>query len=63
MREISKEKSGIAVNLLPLLRFYGFPEPKDVGKETFAVTFEDSLAVIDLREYKQKATAAEEQNL
>jgi hypothetical protein len=51
-REASPEKSGVAVNLTPLLRYYGLPEPKTVGKQVFSVTFENNVIVIDLKEYR-----------
>ena len=48
-REASVEKSGVAVNLLPLLRYYGIPEPKVTGKQVLPVTFDDQVIVIDLK--------------
>lgn len=51
-RDLSPEKSGSSVNLTPLLRYYGLPEPKHVGKQVFNVTFEDNVIVIDLKEYR-----------
>lgn len=49
VRELSQEKSGVSVNILPLLRYYGFPDPKRIGKQVFPVKFEEELAVIDLK--------------
>ena len=49
VRELSQEKSGVSMNLTPLLRYYNFPDPKEVGKQVFAVTFEEGIIVIDLR--------------
>ena len=51
-REVSPEKSGVAVNVTPLLRYYGLPEPKNVGKQVFNVTFENDVIVIDLKGYR-----------
>jgi len=52
-REASVEKSGIAVNLLPLLRYYGIPEPKVTGKLILPVTFDEQVIVIDLRPLRE----------
>jgi hypothetical protein len=47
-REASLEKSGISVNVVPLLRYYGFPEPKAIGKRVLPVSFNGRTIVIDL---------------
>lgn len=49
IRDMSKERSGKSVNILPLLRFYGLPDPKKVGRQVLPVTFEDGLVVVDLK--------------
>jgi hypothetical protein len=49
IRDMSKERSGKSVNILPLIRFYNLPDPKKVGRQVFPVTFEDGLVVIDLK--------------
>lgn len=51
-REASPEKSGVAVNVTPLLRYYDLPEPKVVGKQVFNVTFQDNVIVIDLKDFR-----------
>lgn len=48
-REASREKSGIAVNLLPLLRYYRLPIPKYVGKQVLPVEFDGGMIVIELK--------------
>jgi hypothetical protein len=48
VRPMLDEKSGASINLLPLLRYYGFPELKE--KQVLPVTFEDDLVVIKLFE-------------
>jgi len=52
-REASVEKSGVAVNLVPLLRYYGIPEPKVTGKQVLPVTFDDQVIVIDLKALRE----------
>jgi len=49
-RKISKEKSGVAINILPLLRYYGIK--KDKKKYTLNVEIQDDMFVIDLSEVK-----------
>ena len=53
VREVSPEKSGIAVNLMPLLRFYGFPGPKILGKRVLPITLDGNVIVIDLKTLRQ----------
>lgn len=48
-KDISREKSGASVNLLPLLRYYRFPEPKAMGKRVLPVEFEKEMIVIELK--------------
>lgn len=48
-KEASKEKSGVSVNLLPLLRYYGLPEPRVAGKRVLPVGFEGGMIVIELK--------------
>lgn len=48
-KEMSREKSGASVNLLPLLRYYGLPEPKLVGKQVLPVEFDGGMIVIELK--------------
>jgi hypothetical protein len=57
-REAIQEKSGIAVNILPLLRFYGFPEAKEIGKRVLPVSFEEGFITIEVGSLRKKATAA-----
>jgi hypothetical protein len=52
MRQMSIEPSGASVNILPLLRYYGFPALK--GKRVLPVRFEDGLIVLDLADEMQK---------
>lgn len=52
LREISSEKSGGSVNIMPLLRYHGFPDPKTLGKQVFPVTFEGGLVVIALKDLR-----------
>ena len=49
IREATVEKSGISVNLTPLLRYYNFPEMKDIGKQVFPVTFDAKIIVMSLK--------------
>jgi hypothetical protein len=48
IREVSQEKSGISVNILPLLRFYGFDKPP--RKQVLSVEFDknNDILVVDL---------------
>ena len=52
VRAMSIEPSGASVNILPLLRYYGFPALK--GKRVLPVKFEDDMIVLDLRDELQK---------
>jgi hypothetical protein len=52
VRQMSIEPSGASVNLLPLLRYYGFPALK--GKRVLPVKFEDNMIVLDLAGELQK---------
>jgi hypothetical protein len=45
-RPLSKEPSGASLNLMPLLRYYGFPPVTE--KRVLPVTFEENLIVIEL---------------
>lgn len=56
--KVSVEASGVAVNILPLLRYYGLPEPKVTGKRVLPVSFEDQVIVIDLKQVKDVKAAA-----
>lgn len=47
-REASLEKSGIAVNVLPLMRYYGLPDPKSLGKQVLTVSFDGNVIVIGM---------------
>lgn len=51
-KEVSVEKSGIAVNLAALIRYYDLPDPRIVGKHVLPVTFEDGMIVIDMSAYR-----------
>jgi hypothetical protein len=51
-REMTTERSGAAVNIMPVLRYYGFPKLK--GKKVLEVTFEEGLIVISLNELKHE---------
>ena len=51
IREATVEKSGIAVNLVPLLRYYNFRMPK--AKLVLPVTFGAGLVLIDLKPLRQ----------
>lgn len=46
MRNVSKEKSGVAVNILPLLRFYGIKKPSE--KRTLQVSKEQDMLIVDI---------------
>lgn len=48
-KEATREKSGVSVNLLPLLRYYRLPEPKVTGKRVLPVEFEGDMIVIELK--------------
>jgi len=54
IRDVSPEKSGIAINLLPLLRYYGLPEPKKVGKRVLPITVEGKVIAVDLKALREK---------
>jgi len=58
-REASPEKSGIAVNVIPLLRYFNFPEPKHVGKQVLNVTFDHNVIVIDLKDFRNAKALSE----
>lgn len=45
-RRLTVEKSGASINILPLLRYYGFPRLE--GKRVLPVKFEGDLIVIEL---------------
>lgn len=51
-RKLSKEQSGAAINILPLLRFYGFDKPTE--KHLLKVDVRENMYVIDLSEIKLK---------
>jgi hypothetical protein len=53
VRDVISEKSGIAMSLAPLLRYYGFPEPKKLGKRVLQVSLQDKLIVLDLTALRQ----------
>jgi hypothetical protein len=53
VREALQEKSGIAINVIPLLRYYNFPMPKT--KIVLPVTFESGLVVVDLKELRNQS--------
>ena len=46
VRQINTEKSGISVNLLPLLRFYGYGKP--TKKHVLQVEFNEGMVIVDL---------------
>lgn len=49
IRDMSKERSGKSVNIIPLIRFYNLPDPKKVGRQVLPVAFEDGLVIIDMK--------------
>lgn len=51
-REMSVERSGASINILPLIRFYNLPDPKKMGKRILPVQFEDGLVVIEMRDFR-----------
>jgi hypothetical protein len=51
-RPLTGERSGASINILPLLRYYGFPRLKE--KRVLPVKFEDDLIVIELADEFQK---------
>jgi hypothetical protein len=51
-RPLTVERSGASINILPLLRYYGFPRIKE--KRVLPVKFEDGLIVIELGNEFQK---------
>lgn len=60
-REMSVERSGASVNILPLIRFYNLPDPKKLGKRVLPVQFEEGLVVIDMKDFRSgKLKAAPE---
>lgn len=46
IRALSREKSGSAINILPLLRFYGYGKP--IEKQTLKVEKQGAMLVMDL---------------
>lgn len=59
VREMSIEKSGASVNILPLIRYYDLADPKKLGKRILPVQFENGLVVIDLKPLREaKGSAA-----
>ena len=45
IRNVSKERSGVAVNILPLLKFYGMEKPEK--KQTLKVSTDEDMLIID----------------
>lgn len=56
VREALLEKSGIAINVVPLLRYYNFRMPK--AKVMLPVTFESDLVVADISGLRQGSEAS-----
>jgi hypothetical protein len=52
VRQTISEKSGISLTIVPLLRFYGFPD-LGKGKRLLPVTFEQDMIVIDLSQLRE----------
>lgn len=52
VREMSHEKSGAAVNITPLMRYYRFPTAKQLGKRILPVDFDRDMIVIDMKELR-----------
>jgi hypothetical protein len=55
LRAVSPEKSGVSINVLALLRYYGFVVP--TVKVLLPVTFENALIIIELKGIKKSAPA------
>lgn len=55
VKEALLEKSGIAINVVPLLRYYNFRVPK--AKMVMPVTFESDLVVVELKGLREAAEA------
>lgn len=53
VREVILERSGASVNLVPLLRYFGFPEAKVIGKRVLPVTFDKGLIVTELQSLRE----------
>jgi transposase len=53
VKEALLEKSGIAINVVPLLRYYNFRVPK--AKMVMPVTFESDLVVVELKGLREAA--------
>lgn len=58
IREMSVEKSGASVNILPIIRYYDLADPKKLGKRILPVQFENSMVVIDLKPLREAKDAA-----
>ena len=54
IRPVSVENSGISVNLLPLLRFYGLGKPTE--KHVLDVEFDEGMVIIDLSKVLTKVS-------
>lgn len=53
IRQINTEKSGVSVNILPLLRFYGYGKP--TKKHVLDVEFDEGMVIINLGKVLTKA--------
>jgi len=57
-KKLSIEKSGVAINILPVLRFLGIDKPE--SKENLKGKWQDGLLVVDLTKLKN---SPDDQNL
>ena len=61
VREMVLERSGASVTLVPLLRYFGFPEAKAIGKRVLPVTFEKGLIVTGLEPLREARAETEQE--
>jgi hypothetical protein len=55
IRDVSVERSGVAINILPLLRYYNFPVPH--AKVVLPVTFDNDMVVVNIQGLRERKAA------
>lgn len=54
IRDVSVEKSGIAINIIPLLRYYNFPLPD--AKVMLPVSFGEDMILVNVQSLRERKT-------